>query len=224
MSVAVMEIPEMTAPGSSIDPNKAALTQVTTKRKRGRPKKDDLTHRRASIQKWQPKTWKPIHEEIVALDCAGAPHAMIAAKVGKSIQYVSKICNTPQAMIIKRHALKTMIAKNKEIQEERIEQMQAKAMERISDTLENDQLYAAEPFAVVDKAFKLLTQTGVMGSKKDNGNTHIHADNVTVNNLKDSALVEIKDGLAKSRAVREKYQKMEAIDVTSPKVEDGRME
>jgi hypothetical protein len=224
MSVAVMEIPEMTAPGSSIDPNMAALTQIPAKRKRGRPRKDDLTHRRASIQKWQPKRWKPIHEEIVALDCAGAPHAMIASKVGKSVQYVSKICNTPQAMIIKRHALKEMIRKNKEIQEERIEQMQAKAMERISDVLEDDQLARDEPFAVVDKAFKLLASTGVMGGKKENGATHIHAETVNVNNLKNSALVEIKDGLAKSREVREKYQEMEAIDVTSPKVADGRME
>lgn len=224
MTVAVMEIPEMSAPGSSIDPIAAALTQINDKRKRGRPRKDDLTSRRASIQKWQPKTWKPIHEEIVALDCAGAPHAMIASKLKKSIQYVSRICNTPQAAIIKRHALKIMIAKNKEIQEERIEQMQAKAMERISDVLEDDKLARDEPFAVVDKAFKLLTHTGVMGAKKDDGATHIHAKNVTVNNLKNSAILELKDGLAKAAQVREKYQKMEAIDVTSPKVESGRME
>jgi len=224
MSVAVMEIPEMSALGSSIDPDMAALTQLSTKRKRGRPKKDELTSRRASIQKWQPKTWKPIHEEIVALDCAGAPHAMIAAKLNKSVQYVSRICNTPQAVIIKRYALKEMIKKNKEIQEERIEHMQAKAMERISDVLEDDDLARDEPFAVVDKAFKLLSSTGVMGGKKDNGDTHIHANNVTVNNLKNSALVEIKEGLARSREVREKYQSLEAIDVTSPKVEDGRME
>jgi hypothetical protein len=224
MTVAVMEIPEMSAPGSSIDPIAAALAQVNTKRKRGRPRKDDLVSRRASIQKWQPKTWKPIHEEIVALHCAGAPHAMIAGKLNKTVQYISKICNTPQAAIIIKHALATMVAQNKEFQEERFTHMAAKAMERISDVLEDDQLARDEPFAVVDKAFKLLTQTGVIGAKKDDGATHIHAKNVTVNNLKQTAIVELKDGLAKATEVREKYQKMEAIDVTSPKVETGRME
>ena len=224
MTVAVMEIPEMSAPGSSIDPDMAALTQITTKRKRGRPKKSELTSRRASIQKWQPKTWKPIHEEIVALHCAGAPHAMIAAKLNKSIQYVSRICNTPQAAIIIKHALAQMVEQHKEFQEERFSHMAARAMERISDVLEDDQLAKDEPFAVVDKAFKLLTQTGVIGAKKEEGNTHIHAKNVTVNNLKQTAIVELKDGLKKSLESREKYQKMEPIDVTSPKVETGRME
>ncbi len=224
MSVAVMEIPDMTAPGSSIDPIGAALTQVNGKRKRGRPRKDDLTHRRASIQKWAPKTWKPIHEEIVALHCAGAPHAMIAAKLNKSEQYVSRICNTPQAAIIKRHALALMVKNNRDFQEERFSQMAARAMERISDVLEDDQLAKDEPFAVVDKAFKLLSQTGVIGPKKDSGDTHIHAKNVTVNSLKQTAIIELKDGLAKATEVREKYQKMEAIDVTSPKVDSGRME
>lgn len=224
MTVAVMEIPEMSAPGASIDSTVAALTQAITKRKRGRPKKDELSSRRASIQKWQPKTWKPIHEEIVALDCAGAPHAMIAGKLNKTIQYVSRICNTPQAAIIKRHALATMVKTNKDFQEDRFTHMAAKAMERISDVLEDDQLAKDEPFAVVDKAFKLLTQTGVIGPKKEDGATHIHAKNVTVNNLKQTAIIEIKEGLAKAAEVREKYQKMEAIDVTSPKVESGRME
>jgi len=224
MTVAVMEIPEMSAPGSSIDPDVAALTQLTTKRKRGRPRKDELTSRRASIQKWQPKTWKPIHEEIVALHCAGAPHAMIAAKLNKSIQYVSRICNTPQAAIIIKHALAQMVSQHKDLQEERFSQMAARAMQRISDVLEDDQLARDEPFAVVDKAFKLLSTTGVIGPKKEDGATHIHAKNVTVNNLKQTAIVELKDGLAKATEVREKYHQMEAIDVTSPKVDDGRME
>ncbi len=224
MTVAVMEIPEMSAPGSSVDPIAAALTQINTKRKRGRPKKDELTARRASIRKWQPKTWKPIHEQIVALDCAGAPHAMIAGKLNKSVQYVSRICNTPQAAIIKRHALAEMVKNNKEFQEERFTHMAARAMERICDVLEDDELAKDEPFAVVDRAFKLLTQTGVIGPKKEDGATHIHAKHVTVNNLKQTAIVELKDGLAKAVEVREKYQRMEAIDVTSPKVESGRME
>ena len=223
MTAVAMVIPEM-SPGSSIDPVLAASTQVTTKRKRGRPRKDDPTHIPAKISKWYPKKWKPIHEQIVALDCAGAPHAMIAAKFDKTPQYVSKICNTPQAKIIRRHALNTLVEKNKEFQDERFVHAAAKAMERVTDLLEDDALFESEPFQVVEKAFKLLAGVGVVGGKKDDGATHIHAKNVTVNNLKQTAIVDIKEGLAKAAEAREMHSHMKAIDVTSPKVETGRME
>jgi hypothetical protein len=224
MTAAAMVIPEMSPAGngSSIDPSLAAAL-VPIKRGRGRPRNDDLTYKPASIKKWYPKKWKPIHEEIVALDCAGAPHAMIAAKLNKTVQYVSKICNTPQAKIIRRNALNQLVAKNKEFQEERFEHVLIKAQERVVDFMEDDALFQAEPFQVVDKAMKLLQGRGVLG-QKETGNTHIHAKNVTVNNLKQTAIVELKDGLARALEAREKYQELEAIDVTSPKVETGRME
>jgi len=224
MTSAAMVIPEMSpGNGSSIDPSLVANTLVPIKRGKGRPRNDDLTYKPASIKKWYPKKWKPIHEEIVALDCAGAPHAMIAARLKKTVQYVSKICNTPQAKIIRRNALNQLVAKNKDFQEERFEHALVKAQERVVDLLEDDALFASDPFAVVDKAMKLLQGKGVLG-QKDTGNTHIHAKNVTVNNLKQTAIVELKDGLAKALEARQKYEHLEAIDVTSPKVETGRME
>lgn len=211
-----MKIPEMTG---SID-----TSLVPVKRGRGRPKNGEMVHRRAGIKKWYPKKWKPIHEQVVALDCAGAPHAMIAGKLNLSIQYVSKICNTPQAAIIKRNALNQLVKQNAEFQTERLEHMQAKAIERVAEVLEDDNLYAADPFAVVDRAFKFLQQTGAEGLSKTKGDTHIHAKNITVNNLKQTAILDIKEGLVKAAAAREKHKDMKAIDVTSPKVETGRME
>lgn len=221
MTAPAMKIPQMSG---SINPSLAVNTLIPVKRGRGRPRNGEMVHRRAGVKKWQPKKWKPIHEQVVALDCAGAPHAMIAVKLNLSVQYVSKICNTPQAAIIKRNALNQLVKTNAAFQTERLEHMQAKAIERVADVLEDDALYLADPFAVVDRAFKFLQNTGAAGMTKEKGDTHIHAGNITVNNLKQTAILELKDGLVKARESREKHKKMEAIDVTSPKVETGRME
>lgn len=217
-----MKIPQMS--GSSIDPVLAMSTQVATTRKRGRPKKTDSTFRRAAVKKWYPKVWKPIYEQIVSLDVMGMPHVMIAEKFDVTLQHVSKICNTPQAKIIRRRALESLAIRNKEFQEERFERVQVQAMERVCSVMEDDELFLAEPFQVVDRAFKLLQGSGAISGGKEKGDTHIHANNITVNKLSQTAVLDLKEGLQKAREAGELHQAMEAIDVTSPKVDNGRME
>jgi hypothetical protein len=220
MTAPAMKIPQM---GSSIDKDLAANTQVVTTRKRGRPKNGDSTYRRAGIKKWYPKKWTAQHEQIVSLDVMGVSHVVIAEKFDVTVQHVSKICNTPQAKIIRRASLNSLSERNKIFQEERFARAQNQAMDRISSVLEDDQLFSSDPFAVVDKAFKLLQGSGAIAGK-EKGDTHIHAKNITVNTLKQTAIVELKDGLAKAREAKEMHSGMEPVDVTSPKVETGRME
>ena len=98
-------------------------------------------------------------------------------------------------------------------------------MERISSVMEDDALFMADPFAVVDRAFKLLEKTGRVGDRDKKGDINVAGD-LTVNkvsNLSQTAIVEIKDGLAKSREAKELHKDMEAIDVSSPIVDNGRM-
>ena len=46
---------------------------------------------------------------------------------------------------------------------------------------------------------------------------------MTINNLTQNVLLEIKDGLAKAREAKELHKDVEAIDVTSVVVDNGRM-
>ena len=199
--------------GTSIDPN---LVQGNIKRGRGRPRKGEITS--ARISKWIPKTWTPIYEEIVSLDCMGMPQKEIAKKFNFTAVMISKICSTPQAKIFRRMVLETLAKRNKVFQEERFERSQVRAMERISSLMEDDELMETDPFAVVDRAFKLLEKTKVLGGGEKVGDI-----NVTVNNLSQTAIVELKDGLAKAREAKELHSDMEAIDVTSPIVERTRI-
>lgn len=204
--------------GSSVDIN---LVRTNTKRKRGRPRNDD-PNRPARIVKWIPKEWTPVYEQIVSLDCMGVPQKEIAEQFKMTNVMVSKICSTPQAKIIRRKVLEILAERNKIFQEERFERTQVQAMERISSVMEDDALFMADPFAVVDRAFKLLEKTRVIGGSGEGGSLNV-AGNLTVNNLTQNALIELKDGLAKARESKELHKDLEAIDVTSPTVERKRI-
>jgi len=204
--------------GTSISPT---LVQETTKRKRGRPRNDEV-NRPARLVKWVPKEWTPVYEQIVSLDCMGVPQKKIADQFDLTPVMVSKICSTPQAKIIRRAVLEHLAEKNKVFQEERFSRTQTKAMERISEVMEDDALFMSDPFAVVDRAFKLLEKTKVIGGGDVKGDINI-AGNVQINKLSQTAIVELKDGLAKAREAKELHKDMEAIDVTSPIVERKRI-
>ncbi|KKN22421.1 hypothetical protein LCGC14_0915450 [marine sediment metagenome] len=205
----------MSGNGSSID---ASLVKTNTKRKRGRPRNDD-PYRPAQIVKWVPKEWKPVYEEIVSLDCMGVSQKEIAKQFNYTKVMISKICCTPQAKIFRRKVLEVLAERNKVFQTERFERTQVQAMERISSLMEDDKLFETDPFAVVDKAFKLLEKTRVLGGGESRGNVNILGD---VNMLTQNAILEIKDGLAKSREAKKLHSGVEAIDVTSVVVDEGR--
>ncbi len=200
----------------------ASLVEQNIKRKRGRPKKGEEGS--ARITKWIPNEWTPVYEQIVHLDCMGIAQARIAEKFNYTPTMISKICCTPQAKIIRRKILEILAEKNKVFQEERFDRVKVQAMERISSVLEDDELFSADPFAIVDRAFKLLEKTGTIGDKSK-GDINV-AGNLTVNrvnNLTQNALVEIKDGLVKARESKELHKDMKAIDVSSVVVDNGRM-
>ena len=207
-------LPSVKGNGTSIS---SSLMETNTKRKRGRPRNDD-PNRPARLVKWVPKEWTPVYEEIVSLDCMGMPQKEIAEKFEMTSVMVSKICCTPQAKIFRRKVLEVLAERNKVFQKDRFERTQVRAMERISSFMEDDELFASDPFAVVDKAFKLLEKTKVLSGGEDNrGKGGIHIENV--NMLTQTAIIELKDGLKKSREAKELHKEMEAIDVTSPIVE-----
>ncbi|KKL59733.1 hypothetical protein LCGC14_2212370 [marine sediment metagenome] len=211
-------LPSVKGNGSSID---TSLVKTNIKRKRGRPRNDD-PNKPARLVKWIPKVWTPVYEQIVSLDCMGVPQKKIAEQFDMTNVMVSKICSTPQAKIFRHKVLKVLAERNKIFQKDRFEKVQVRAMERISSVMEDDALFMADPFAVVDRAFKLLEKTKVIGSGTRDGSGVNISGNLTVNNLTQTAIVEIKEGLEKAREAKELHKDVEAIDVTSVVVGEGR--
>lgn len=220
-----MNIPQM---GTSIDKTIAVMNTTPLKRKRGRPCTVNLDGRQATIKKWVPKVWKPVYEQIVALDCMNVPHTDLAIQFDYTKQMISMIVNTPQAKILRRKMLDLLARKNEDFQVKRFEAASSKAMQRINDFMDDDSLYEDNPFAVVEKSLKLLQAKGILKSGNGvfkEGDTHIHG-NVTVkkvSQLAENAMIEIKDGLRLIKETDALHENMEAIDVTSPVIDDGRM-
>lgn len=216
-----MNIPSVKGKGNGNGSISPILVRETTKRKRGRPRNDEV-NRPARLVKWVPNEWTPVYEQIVSLDCMGVSQKKIADQFNMTNVMISKICCTPQAKIIRRAVLESLAEKNKVFQEERFSRTQTKAMERISEVMEDDALFISDPFAVVDRAFKLLEKTKVIVGGDVKGDVNI-AGNLQINNLTQTAIVEIKDGLAKAREAKELHKGMEAVDVTSPIIERKRI-
>lgn len=211
-------LPSVKGNGISIDSN---LVYKNTKRKRGRPRNDD-PNRPARLVKWVPKTWTPIYEQIVSLDCVGVSQKKIAEQFNMTNVMVSKICSTPQAKIIRRSVLESLAERNKIFQKDRFDRVQVKAMERISEVMEDDALFMSDPFSVVDRAFKLLEKTKVLGGGDVKGDINI-AGNVQINKLSQTAIIELKEGLEKAREAKELHKDVEAIDISSPTIERKRI-
>ena len=180
----------------------------------------------ARIGKWVPKNWTSIHEEIVALKITGFSNAVLAKRFDKSLVYISKVLNTPQAKIIKRKALNDLSHNYKEFQKERLQRTQARAMERISDMIDNDQLAEDNPFAIVDRSFKLLEKTGVMASADElaRGKTEVNVKgDLNINNTQVNVtqIAELKDGLKRLEEIAVIHEGVEPIDIISPSYEDN---
>lgn len=117
--------------------------------------------RRARITRprWDPKKWHPVYEEVVLLDCLGYSRKQIAEEKGFTEQHITNITNTPQAAIIREVFRKRMAAKYEGTVEERLERLTAKAMKRIEDVIENDDLMAKNPLGLFDRAITVLKST-----------------------------------------------------------------
>lgn len=214
--------------GTSIDKTIAIMNTTPPKRKRGRPRTVNLDGRQAVIKKWVPKEWKPVYEQIVALDCMNVPHGDLAVQFDYTKQMISMICNTPQAKILRRKMLDILAKKNEDFQVKRFEAASSKAMQRINDFMDDDTLYEENPFAVVEKSLKFLQAKGVLKSGNGvikEGDTIIHGNVVVkkVSQLAENAMIEIKEGLKLIQETDALHEDLEAIDVTSPVADDGRM-
>ncbi|HEX9430571.1 MAG TPA: hypothetical protein VF944_09355 [Candidatus Bathyarchaeia archaeon] len=117
--------------------------------------------RRARITrpKWNPKQWHPIYEEVVLLDAMGLSRKDIALEKGFTETHVTNIMNTEQAKIIKQLLIARLRKKHEETIDQRLEKMALKAMDRVEEVMQNDELAEKNPLGLFDRAIVLLKGT-----------------------------------------------------------------
>jgi hypothetical protein len=115
------------------------------KGKRGRPK----GARRKGVVKWQPKVWRPVYDQIIALHLAGWSNERIADHVEYNRQQVSNILNTDNAKkIIKEEGERIRKSLNDDVLG-RVSGILAKTMKRTEQIMDNEDLFKEAPFATI---------------------------------------------------------------------------
>jgi hypothetical protein len=135
---------------------------------------DNQAFRKARITKpkWEPKKWHPIYEEVVLLDCMGLKRSEIAQRVGFTEHHVTEIFNTPQAAIVRKLVMARINEKAVQTIEQRLEKVTLKAMARVEDVMQDDELAKKNPLGIFDRAITLLRGTKKIAG--ENSETNIN--------------------------------------------------
>lgn len=122
-------------------------------------------------KKWSPKKWEPQFEEWVLRSVRGESNASIAKHYGYTPQHVSVILNSATARLLRRQILESL-QKSLELRtEERLANIQDKALTRITQVLDKEGLVESSPLALVDRCVTVLRGTGVLRPDNNPGVT-----------------------------------------------------
>jgi hypothetical protein len=118
--------------------------------------------RRARITRprWDPKVWHPVYEEIVLLDALGYKNTEIAAEKGLTVVHISNILCSPKGKLVKRLILAQTEKRREETVDQWFDGIVPKAMKRIKDVVEDDDLAMKKPLEVFDRALTFLKAAG----------------------------------------------------------------
>lgn len=169
--------------------------------KLGRPRKDE--YRPAKLDRWRPKEWTPVYEQIVVLSCGmNRSNVELGEMFGFTPQHISNILNTPEASLVRRRVLETLREKVDGGLPKRLSDLADKATQRVAQVMYDDAVFERSPFAVVDRALRVLAGVGrLRNAETPPGDT---TNNILV--LSGEAAQDIRDGLRKSREAREMHE------------------
>lgn len=132
-------------------------------------------------RKWQPKKWEPIYDEMVLMACMGRDQSEIARRFGYTRDHVCVILNTKQALVTKRLFLDKLQQTIDATIAQRIEAIKDKALMRIAQTLNDDELYKQTPIQVFDRSVVILKGVGVLKDQPSGGSGGNVSGNIFIN-------------------------------------------
>lgn len=153
-------------------------------------------YRPAKLQRWRPKEWTPVYEQIVILSCGmNKSNKELGDMFGFTPQHISNILCTPEASLVRRRVLETLREKVDGGLPRRLSDLADKATQRVAQVLYDDAIFERSPFAVVDRSLAVLRGVGKLRSAEEaKGDT---TNNVLI--LAGETANELRDGLRKAR-------------------------
>jgi len=152
-------------------------------------------------KRWNPTDWRPEYEQVLAMTCRGLSNIYIAEKFNLTPQHISNIINSEQGKLIQKEFIQGIRQFQVEQGEELIGGIQNKAIQRIQEMFENDELAQESPFGVHDRAVGFLKAIGKFQSEKVVENQTTTINNTTI--LKqETVLNQLNIGLGKANEAR----------------------
>jgi len=147
--------------------------------------------------KWRAKKWEPMFDEWVVRSCLGESNLSIAQRSKYTPQHVCAVLNQPQAKLLRRQLMESL-RKNIELKtEERLSHLSDKALQRLTQVMDDDRLVESHPFAIADRSMAILKG---LGHFKSSDGATINAKNAVFVSPEISAL--IGEGLRKAQEAR----------------------
>lgn len=169
-------------------------------------------------EKWSPKKWEPMYDEMVLMSCLGKSNIEIAKRFGYTKEHISVILNTKQAQVTRRLILSKLQDTIAQTLDQRLAAIKDVALTRIKQVLSDDNIYQSAPLALFDRARDILKGVGVLRSEAAPGSGGITAKNAVFINSEDAR--GIREGLAAANEAARLNPPKEkiAIDVTEPAI------
>lgn len=157
-------------------------------------------------RKWEPKTWKPEYEAMIALSCTGLSNEEVAKRFGYDKQTVSNLRNTTQGKKLISLIAARVRDMNTESITERVAALQSKALERVETIIHSDDAFLEKPLAIFDRALDVL-KSGILKDKSPPQHTILPGSTTNIQKavfmqVSPEAAKQLDDGLDKANQVR----------------------
>lgn len=159
-------------------------------------------------ERWEPKEWRPEYQMVVTLSLMNFSGAQIAEIMQEKYNYsitvphVYNILHCDKAKAILAQATNKIVEVTQQTVEAMLEETEKLASKRVLQLLKDDDIYMKNPFAVVDRAVKVLEGRGKL-KREGSGFQQNNQANLFFANLPDSVQKRIDRGLDRVALVEE---------------------
>jgi hypothetical protein len=145
------------------------------KRKRGRPKG---SKNGGNVRQWQPKEWRSEYERMIQMDVMGYNQEVIATQIGYTKQQVNNVLNCEQGKVYRKFMIDLIRKQTTEEIPDRLTRLADKALGRIEQIFNKDEVFENAPLAALDKSVDILERLRILGGKNSGNNGAAPAGNV----------------------------------------------
>ena len=134
------------------------------KARKGRP--IGAVNRAANATLWEPKDWKPLYEQIILFAISGRNNKEIAHIVKRTPAMVGMVLRSQAAKKRQAELLNNVRETVFAGVDERLAEATVAGAEKIHKVMTDEQYFEVAPFAVFDRAMKLLTGSGKLSANE----------------------------------------------------------